>query len=38
MARKLKIMVVFVSVGMLIYLVSSANISVAEDPEIAPQE
>jgi hypothetical protein len=38
MARKLKIMVVVVSVGMLIYLVSSANISVAEDTEIASQE
>lgn len=38
MAGKLKALVVIVSVGMLIYLVSSANISVAEDTEIASQE
>ncbi len=38
MAGKLKVLVVIVSVGMFIYLVSSANISVAEDTEIASQE
>ena len=38
MARKLKALVVVVSVAVLIYVVSSANISVAEDTETAPRE
>jgi hypothetical protein len=37
MARKLKALVVFVSVAVLVYLVSSAGISVAEDTETASQ-
>ncbi len=38
MTRKLKGLIAIVSVGMLIYFVSSANISVAEDAEIDVQE
>ncbi len=38
MAKKLKGLIAIVSVGMLIYLVSSANTSVAEDAEIDAQE
>jgi len=38
MAKKLKGLIAIVSVGMLIYLVSSANTSVAEDVEIDAQE
>ena len=38
MARKLKGLIAIVSVGILIYIMSSANTSVAEDAEIDAQE